>query len=234
SPSCAGAASCATRRCASPRHSCARASRSSIAASTSPTRRSSRELASAAMERLATRRGFGHDRIVRPFGRLLSFAAALALWCTSGCATPGYWTDYTTVSVGKAAGGRIHRPVEMPRKGVGYEVPQAWRDRGNQWGTDELIGAVQRAAAQVRATRHRATLGVADLSPKRGGKTIWHASHQSGRDVDLIFYTVDARGRPLPPPKVEMVHFDGDGEPFVPRHMQSTGYEEPTWAERRF
>lgn len=186
------------------------------------------------MERLATRRGFGHDRIVRPFGRLLSFAAALALWCTSGCATPGYWTDYTTVSVGKAAGGRIHRPAEMPRKGLGYEVPQAWRDRGNQWGTDELIGTIQRAAAQVRSTRHRATLGVADLSPKRGGKTIWHASHQSGRDVDLIFYTVDARGRPLPPPKVEMVHFDGDGEPFIPRHMQSTGYEEPTWSERRF
>ena len=130
---------------------------------------------------------------------LLSGCAALV----SGCAAPGKWTDYTTVSVGKAAGGRIHRPSKMPRRGRGFKVPQAWDERGNQWGTDELIATIERAAAAVRAQK-RVTLGVADLSPKRGGKTIWHASHQSGRDVDLIFYSVDDRGRPMLPPEVEM------------------------------
>lgn len=168
---------------------------------------------------------------------LSSFALCLGLMAgglLTGCATPGYWTDYTTVSVGTTSGGRIHRPIEMPRRGTGYKVPTTWRDRGNQWGTTELVETVERAAAAVRTTRKTATLGVADLSPQRGGKTMWHASHQSGRDVDLIFYHVDERGRALPPPEVEMVHFDGDGKPFVPRHMLATGYEEPTWAGRRF
>jgi len=158
---------------------------------------------------------------------------ALGLGLTSACATPGRWTDFTTVSVGKSHEGRIHRPVEMPRRGRGFKVPQTWRDRGNQWGTEELVAAVERAAAKVRE-EHRVTLGVADLSPKRGGKTIWHSSHQSGRDVDLIFYAVDGKGRPLPPPEVEMVHFDGKGQPFTPRHMQAEGYAEPTWRDRSF
>jgi penicillin-insensitive murein DD-endopeptidase len=162
---------------------------------------------------------------------------AVGLGLASGCATPGYWTDYTSVSVGRTNGGRIHLPVEMPTRGPGFKVPKTWRERGNQWGTDELVEVIERAAAAVHAGeggRSRGTLGVADLSPKRGGKTMWHASHQSGRDVDLIFYSVDARGRPLSPPEVEMVHYDGKGEPFIPKHMQASGYKEPTWAERRF
>ncbi|MFO7564805.1 MAG: penicillin-insensitive murein endopeptidase [Enhygromyxa sp.] len=160
----------------------------------------------------------------------LLVAAALLM---SACAAPGRWTDYTSVSVGRTNGGRIHRPLEMPSRGVGYKVPKTWRERGNQWGTDELVAVIERAAATVWM-QERVTLGVADLSPKRGGKTIWHASHQSGRDVDLIFYSVDERGRRLPPPEVEMVHYDGKGEPFIPRHMQASGYQEPTWSKRRF
>lgn len=152
----------------------------------------------------------------------------------AACATPGHWTDYTTVSIGTTSGGRIHRPIQMPRKGEGYKVPTTWRDRGNQWGTSELVETVERAAAKVKETRKTAVLGVADLSPRRGGKTMWHSSHQSGRDVDLIFYSVDSRGKALPPPEVEMVHYDGFGKPFVPSHMQETGYEEPTWSERKF
>jgi penicillin-insensitive murein endopeptidase len=172
----------------------------------------------------------GNNSSVLRLGKLF-MAAALVL--ASGCATPGRWTDYTSISVGKTNGGRIHRPVEMPTRGIGYKVPQTWRERGNQWGTEELVEVIERAAATVSAQK-RGTLGVADLSPKRGGKTIWHASHQSGRDVDLIFYAVDAKGKPLPPPEVEMVHYDGNGEPFVPRYMEETGYEEPTWNQRRF
>jgi len=165
--------------------------------------------------------------------RLRSVALAAAALLTA-CATPGRWTDYTSVSVGQSNLGRIHRPVEMPARGTGFKVPTTWRERGNQWGTDELVEVIERAAAAVHSQAGATTLGVADLSPKRGGKTIWHASHQSGRDVDLIFYSVDTRGRVLGPPEVEMVHYDGTGEPFVPRYMQHRGYEEPTWAGRRF
>ncbi|WP_146660453.1 penicillin-insensitive murein endopeptidase [Enhygromyxa salina] len=166
--------------------------------------------------------------------KMFAALALVGVAASVGCATPGHWTDYTSVSVGRAAGGRIHRPIEMPTRGPGYKVPATWRERGNQWGTTELVATIERAAANVQQGRRRVTLGVADLSPKRGGKTIWHASHQSGRDVDLIFYAVNEQGRQLPPPEVEMVHFDEDGHPFVPRHMRATGYEEPTWSQRRF
>ena len=65
-----------------------------------------------------------------------SLCAAVSL---SACATPGHWTDYTSVSVGTTSAGRIHRPIEMPRRGTGFKVPTTWRDRGNQWGTTELV-----------------------------------------------------------------------------------------------
>lgn len=166
---------------------------------------------------------------------ILTLALGLAMPLTAmlGCATPRHWTDYTSVSIGRSNAGRMHRPARIPSRGTGYEVPENWRDRGNVWGTDELVGLIQRSAAAVRSQR-RVTLGVADLSPLRGGKTPWHSSHHSGRDVDLIFYSVDAKGKSMAPPKLEMVAYDGEGEPFVPRSLATTGYTEPTWQQRRF
>jgi len=164
---------------------------------------------------------------------LRPWALALSLTSLIGCAAPWRWSDYTSVSVGRTNAGRIHRPARIPNRGTGYEVPENWRERGNVWGTDELVGLIERAAATLRAQR-KVTLGVADLSPLRGGKTPWHSSHHSGRDVDLIFYSVDEKGKSLPPPQVEMVAYDGEGEPFVPKAMLRTGYAEPTWQQRRF
>jgi penicillin-insensitive murein endopeptidase len=158
---------------------------------------------------------------------------ALGLAAMLGCATPRHFTDYTSVSVGRTNAGRIHRPAKMPTRGPGFEIPKTWRDRGNNFGTDELVALIERAAAVVRAQR-KVTLGVADLSALRGGDTPWHSSHHSGRDVDLIFYSVDERGKSLPPPQVEMVAFDGEGNPFVPKSLAKTGYTEPTWQQRRF
>ncbi len=180
-----------------------------------------------------SQRGVGRiERALLQAGRVV--LAGLALASMGACAAPGRWTDYTSVSVGQTNEGRIHRPTRMSKRGVGYEVPKTWHERGNLFGTDELVGAIERAAGKVRADR-RVTLGVADLSPLRGGKTPWHSSHQSGRDVDLIFYAVDERGRSLPPPQVEMVAFDGDGNPFVPKPVLAKGgYQEPTWQQRRF
>ena len=41
-------------------------------------------------------------------------------------------------------------------------------------------------------------LVVADLSGKGGGESKkWHRSHQSGRDVDLVYYVRDADGKPF-------------------------------------
>lgn len=158
--------------------------------------------------------------------------AALALGA-SGCAAPNLWTDFTSVSAGKAADGRMRRPERLDARGTGYHVPTEWKERGNQYGTAELIGLIERSAAQVRGKDRRVVLGVADLSPKRGGKSIWHKSHQSGRDVDLLFYSTNAKRRPMKPPTQQMVHYDGSGRAFAPESMKHP-YEEEGWEERRF
>lgn len=112
-------------------------------------------------------------------------------------------------------------------------VPPRWKERGFQYGVDELVEAVERAARRVRAEDRRAMLGVADFSRKTGGRSIWHRSHHSGRDVDLLFYTTNERGRPMKPPEHDMIRFDGDGKPFVGPKNED-GYADPDWEHRRF
>lgn len=172
------------------------------------------------------------SRMARRLGATVLAAAAMAM--LAGCAGAARWTDFTSVSVGKTNNGRLHRPVYLPARGSGYVVPENWRDRRNQYGTTELVGLIERSAAQVKSRHRKAKLGVADLSRKRGGKTAWHGSHHSGRDVDLIFYSKNAKGRSLAPPSEQMVHYDGKGKPFIPKHMEETGYRQEDWEERRF
>ena len=80
---------------------------------------------------------------------------------------------------------------------------------------------MERIGARVRKTSWRAKLGVADLSRWRGGQASpWHSSHESGRDVDLLFYSVGEDGKPLPPPEHEMICYGDDGKAYVWRPRQ--------------
>ena len=58
---------------------------------------------------------------------------------------------------------------------------------------------ISRAAAAVEREHPGSWLGVADLSREQGGSAPYHRSHQSGRDVDLLYYSVDAAGAPVKP-----------------------------------
>ncbi|HET6585792.1 MAG TPA: penicillin-insensitive murein endopeptidase [Nannocystaceae bacterium] len=155
-----------------------------------------------------------------------------AVLLVGSCAGPNLLTDLTSVSTGRSNRGRIRSPARLALRGLGYRVSERWKERGFQYGVDELVAAVERAAARVHAKDRRAVLGVADFSRQRGGSSRWHNSHHSGRDVDLLFYTVDARGKPLAPPD-EMMTFDKDGKPYV-GPGNAAGYKDPAWAERRF
>tara|TARA_B100001750_G_scaffold49840_1_gene37770 strand:- start:431 stop:1039 length:609 start_codon:yes stop_codon:yes gene_type:complete len=70
---------------------------------------------------------------------------------------------------------------------------------GNFYGTWELVQLLERAAYRVERRLPGAKLSVGELSAEHGGRLPGHASHQSGRDVDLAFYMLDGRGRPYPP-----------------------------------
>lgn len=167
----------------------------------------------------------------RPLTVVVCLASALA---TTSCSSRYLFTDGTSVSVGTTSDGRVRTPRKMPNSGTGYVVPKRWKDRGLLWGVDEIVEAVERVGARVRKTSWRAKLGVADLSRWRGGQASpWHSSHESGRDVDLLFYSVGADGKPLPPPEHEMICYGDDGKAYVCAHDKD-GYEDEHWESRMF
>ena len=150
---------------------------------------------------------------------------SLTLAC-AGCVGPGLLTDGTTVSVGTHSRGALRHGVTLPASGDGYVIPQRWRDRKRSYGTAELVKLLVRAARRVHREHPGGTLGVADLSPVGGGSTPEHRSHHSGRDVDLIFYMTDHKGKPIAPRA--MIHFDKKGY-SVPAEPAAAGAvpEEP-------
>lgn len=128
---------------------------------------------------------------------LLAVDALLVL--ASGCVELGVVSDGTTISVGKPNRGHIVDGVRIPDKGEGFVTPDTWKRRGNRYGTDELVDVLT-AVARRMTTRSKPRLVIADLSAKGGGEAHqWHRSHQSGRDVDLLFYVRDASGKPVEP-----------------------------------
>jgi penicillin-insensitive murein endopeptidase len=155
----------------------------------------------------------------------------LGLFVSLGCAGRPAPTDVSSVSKGTTNGGKVVRPYELPLRGPGFVVPPRWEARGFQFGTDELVTAVQTVAARVAGSDARVRLGVADLSDRTGGSSRWHRSHHSGRDVDLLFYTTDARGVALPPPENDMIRYDGSGRAYA---SSTKSYQDPLWASRRF
>jgi penicillin-insensitive murein endopeptidase len=108
-------------------------------------------------------------------------------------------TDGSSVSVGTFTNGVLRRGAHLAERGEGYVVPALWAVRDTRYATDELAGAIARAARRVRREYPGALLGVADLSQRGGGRSVLHHSHQNGRDADLIFYAVDEKGRPVAP-----------------------------------
>lgn len=125
-----------------------------------------------------------------------------------GCSA---WPDPTSLSQGDPNHGAIVRPRRIAADGPGWEVPPTWLDRGFQHGTDEIVGAIEHAAERVARSHPPGRLGIADLSRVSGGPSRWHRSHHSGRDIDVMFYSVDARGRPMPPPREVMIPYDAEG-----------------------
>ena len=127
----------------------------------------------------------------------------------------------TSLSCGSANRGALRGAVEMPVRGPGFEVPEPWWTRGYRYGTSHMVELVARVAAAVEAEHPGSVLGVADLSKSTGGALPGHRSHQSGRDVDLHFYTLDPGGKAFPPDK----HM-----PYFGRTGRATYAKAPSWS----
>jgi penicillin-insensitive murein endopeptidase len=66
----------------------------------------------------------------------------------------------------------------------------------NFYGTWELVQLLERAARRVTFRVPGAKLSLGEISRASGGRIDGHRSHESGRDVDIGFYTMRADGSP--------------------------------------
>ena len=102
--------------------------------------------------------------------------------------------------------------LELPERGPGFE---RYRPKGrNHWGRPRLVKALQRIAAEVEMELPGSVLVIGDLGARAGGRIPGHASHRSGRDVDLLFYAVTPAGAPIKSPG--FVRYEADGLAVVP------------------
>lgn len=104
-----------------------------------------------------------------------------------------------SVSCGSTNRGALSNAAELPITGPGFVVSEPWRSRDTRFGTKELVSLVSRTAGAVNAQYPDSQLGVGDLSLRHGGPIRAHRSHQNGRDVDLIYYALDANSEPFAP-----------------------------------
>jgi penicillin-insensitive murein endopeptidase len=116
-------------------------------------------------------------------------------------------------SLGYAWQGKLERGVKLsPSPQVRHVTEYA--STGHFFGSWQLVQLLQRAAHRVATRLPGAKLSVGELSREKGGNLPGHASHESGRDVGVGFYMLDAAGRPYD--AFAFARFDGQGRGLAP------------------
>ncbi len=100
-------------------------------------------------------------------------------------------SDDTSFSRGPSRYGALHNPARLPVAGQGFWIPPIWSDRGLNFGVDELVAMLVYTGRRLHMKDENLVLSIGDLSRARGGRSPWHRSHQTGRDVDLLFFVRD-------------------------------------------
>lgn len=114
-----------------------------------------------------------------------------------------------SLSLGTIRQGALRNAASLALVGDHHEIIERHRTRGTNFGTAELITAIERAAAEVAREYGGAPLRVGNIGFRRGGSIPWSNSHEAGRDADLAFYVLDEQGRSVPSP--DLIGFDDDG-----------------------
>lgn len=112
------------------------------------------------------------------------------------------------VSMGHANGGTLLHGVRLPDEGVGYRSIPSRPELDYKFGTEELIAAIIAIGNDIERQAPGASLIIGDLSVEGGGPTSRHESHQAGRDVDLLFYSLNGEGEIIRP---RGVSYDASG-----------------------
>lgn len=100
-----------------------------------------------------------------------------------------------STSIGSPSNGSIRGSVALPLTGPGFRF-NSRRDSSARYATVEVVGSIERAAAQVLRDFPGSELTVNDLSLAEGGRIAHHGSHRAGRDADILFYLRGDDGQP--------------------------------------
>lgn len=123
---------------------------------------------------------------------MVRFFTLLGIVVVCGCVTEPLPVGQT-ISMGTSSRGYLRDAVPLDDEGEGYRRLRPQEE--TRYGTQTLIGAIERAAREVvQAFPGGYPLKVGDLSNPSGGAHSRHRSHRSGRDADLLFYARDAGG----------------------------------------
>ena len=118
---------------------------------------------------------------------------------SAGCAELGVVTDGTSISYGKPSHGYLIDGVKLPDKGDGYTTREVWAQRGNRYGTDELVDMLKaRRQAGCSSKVKDVRLVVADLSSngrRREQRSI--ARTRAVATSTSLYYMRDADGKPF-------------------------------------
>lgn len=106
------------------------------------------------------------------------------------------WDAFDSASVRNPNDGSLRGGVPLPLTAPGLRFNPG-RDPKARYGTVEVVRALVEAAARVDREVGGLPVTVNDLSLETGGPIPNHRSHQSGRDVDVLFYQLGPDGKPI-------------------------------------
>lgn len=124
-------------------------------------------------------------------------ASMPALVLDSGATDPRELDPESSTSIGSPADGSLRGGIPLPVRGPGYRYNPRKRDEARH-AVVEVIQAMLAAAAAVDLALPGGEATIGELSLRDGGPISGHGSHQAGRDVDVLFYLLDAAGAPAP------------------------------------
>lgn len=106
------------------------------------------------------------------------------------------WSALDSTSIRNPNDGALQGGVPLPLRAPGLRFSPR-RDPRARFGTVEVVRALLQAAARVEQELGGLPVTINDLSYEAGGPIPHHRSHQSGRDVDVLFYQLDSNGDPI-------------------------------------
>jgi len=111
-------------------------------------------------------------------------------------ATKMDWSSFDSSSLRNPNDGALRGGVPLPLSAPGLRFNRG-RDPSARFGTVEVVRGLLDAAARVDRELGGLPVTINDLSYERGGPIPHHRSHQSGRDVDVLFYQLGPDGQPI-------------------------------------